>query len=269
MCEVLQVTRSGYYAWRNRPASEREARRTALAAEIRAIHAQPYLDVYGSPRMHQELLQRGVEVCENTVAAVMQQEGIRASTQKRFRVRTTDSKHSLPVAENLLDRDFTAETPGARLVSDLTYIATGEGFLFLVCVLDVCTRRVVGWSMSHEMTTSVFLSALSMAVRRYAPWTVLLHHSDRGSQYCSQAFQEELSRLRIQCSMSRKGNCWDNAVSESFFASLKKELVHQRRFATREEARQSVFQWIEVFYNRVRLHSTLGYVSPEQFEQQS
>lgn len=269
MCDVLQVTRSGFYAWKKRPASEREARRDALASEIRSIHSEQYLDVYGSPRMHQELLKRGFEVCENTVAVVMKQEGITASTEKKFRVTTTDSNHSLPVAENVMDRDFTAEKPGEKLVSDLTYIATDEGFLFLVCVIDVCTRRVVGWSMSHEMTTSVFLSALLMAVRRFDPSTCLLHHSDRGSQYCSKAFQEELSRLGIQCSMSRKGNCWDNAVSESFFASLKKELVYQTRYATREEARQSIFQWIEVFYNRVRLHSTLGYVSPEQFEQQS
>ncbi len=269
MCDVLQVTRAGYYVWRNRPESVREARRNGLASEIRSIHEEQYRHAYGSPRMHKELLQRGHEVCENTVASVMKQEGIVASTEKKFRVTTTDSNHTQPVAENILDRDFTAEKPGQKLVSDLTYIATDEGFLFLVCVIDVFTRRVVGWSMSHEMTTSVFLSALSMAVGRFHPSTCLLHHSDRGSQYCSEAFQQELARLQIQCSMSRRGNCWDNAVSESFFASLKKELVHQTRYATREEARQSIFQWIEVFYNRERLHSTLGYLSPEQYEHQS
>jgi putative transposase len=268
MCDVLEVTRSGFYAWKKRPVSQRTTRRSTLASAIRSIHSEQYLDVYGSPRMHQELLQRGFDVCENTVADVMKQEGIAASTEKKFRVTTTDSNHSEPVAENILDRDFTAEHPGEKLVSDLTYIATDEGFLFLVCMIDVCTRRVVGWSMSDEMTTSVFLSALQMAVGKFDPQTCLVHHSDRGSQYCSEAFQRELARLRIQCSMSRRGNCWDNAVSESFFASLKKELVHQTRYATREDARQSIFQWIEVFYNRVRLHSTLGYLSPEQFEQQ-
>ena len=149
MCDVLQVTRSGFYAWKKRPGSEREARRDALASEIRSIHSEQYLDVYGSPRMHQELLKRGFEVCENTVAAVMKQEGITASTEKKFRVTTTDSNHSLPVAENVMDRDFTSENPGEKLVSDLTYIATDEGFLFLVCVIDVCTRRVVGWSVSR------------------------------------------------------------------------------------------------------------------------
>ena len=166
MCDVLQVTRSGFYAWKKRPESDRAVRRDAVASEIRSIHSEQYLDVYGSPRMHQELLKRGFEVCENTVAAVMKQEGIRASTEKKFRVTTTDSNHSQPVAENIMDRDFTAEKPGEKLVSDLTYIATDEGFLFLVCVIDVFTRRVVGWSMSHEMTTSVFLSALLMAVRK-------------------------------------------------------------------------------------------------------
>jgi transposase InsO family protein len=269
MCEVLQVTRSGFYAWKKRPESERTVRRNALASAIRSIHSEQYLDVYGSPRMHRELVSRGYAVCENTVAAVMKQAGIQASTEKKFRVTTTDSNHAHPVAENVLDRDFTAEKPGEKLVSDLTYIATDEGFLFLVCVIDVCTRQVVGWSMSHEMTTSVFLSALLMAVQKFDPSTCLLHHSDRGSQYCSEAFQQELARLGIQCSMSRKGNCWDNAVMESFFASLKKEHVYLTRFATREEARQSIFQWIEVFYNRIRLHSTLGYLTPAQFHQES
>ena len=207
--------------------------------------------------VRRELLTRGYEVCENTVAKLMNSEGITSSTAKRFRVSTTDSNHSLPVAENILDRDFTAEGPGQKVVSDLTYIATAEGFLYLVCMIDVFSRRVIGWSMSHEMTTDVFLSALEMAVGRLGVKDNLLLHSDRGSQYCSSAFQAALARHEIRCSMSRKGNCWDNAVSESFFASLKKELVYQQRYATRDEARQSIFQWIETFYNRTRLHSHL------------
>jgi putative transposase len=269
MCRVLRVSRSGYYAWKARPISAQAIQRTDLISEIHAIHADREMHVYGSPRVHRELLNRGYEVCENTVAKLMSSEGIASSTAKKFRVLTTDSRHSLPVAENILDRDFTAEGPGQKVVSDLTYIATAEGFLYLVCMIDVFSRRVIGWSMSHEMTTDVFLSALEMALGRLGVKDNLLLHSDRGSQYCSAAFQAALSRHEIRCSMSRKGNCWDNAVSESFFASLKKELVYQQNYATREEARQSIFRWIETFYNRTRLHSHLGYMSPEQFEQQS
>jgi transposase InsO family protein len=269
MCRVLLVSRSGYYAWKARPISAQAIQRTELISEIHAIHSDREMHVYGSPRVYRELLNRGYEVCENTVAKLMSSEGIASSTVKQFRVLTTDSRHSLPVAENILDRDFTAEGPGQKVVSDLTYIATAEGFLYLVCMIDVFSRRVIGWSMSHEMTTDVFLSALEMALGRLGVNDNLLLHSDRGSQYCSAAFQAALARHEIRCSMSRKGNCWDNAVSESFFASLKKELVYQQNYATRDEARQSIFQWIETFYNRTRLHSHLGYMSPEQFEQQS
>ena len=269
MCEVLNVSRSGYYAWLRREPSQQAQRREELVAEIHEIHNYRHMHVYGSPRMHQELLQRGYEVCENTVAKLMSGEGIVSSTKKKFSVCTTDSKHSLAIAENTLDRDFTASGPGQKVVSDLTYIATMEGFLYLVCMIDLYSRRVVGWSMSHEMTTEVFLSGLKMALGRLRVQDNLLLHSDRGSQYCSAMFQAALARHEIRCSMSRKGNCWDNAVSESFFASLKKELVYQQSYATREEARQSIFQWIETFYNRTRLHSTLGYQSPEQFEQQT
>ena len=269
MCQVLQVSRSGYYAWMRRPVSSQQVRQAEIVAEIRNIHSDRDMHVYGSPRTHRELLNRGYEVCENTVAKLMNSEGIASSTTKKFRVNTTDSKHSLPIANNILDRDFTADGPGQKVVSDLTYITTAEGFLYLVCMIDIFSRRVVGWSMSHEMTTEVFLSALEMALGRLGVKDDLLLHSDRGSQYCSEAFQAALTRHEIRCSMSRKGNCWDNAVSESFFGSLKKELVYQQQYATREEALQSIYQWIETFYNRIRLHSYLGYVSPEQFEQQS
>lgn len=267
MCEVLQVSRSGYYAWTTRPVSAQATERIDLISEIHAIHADRKKHVYGSPRVHRELLQRGYEVFENTVARLMSLEGIASSTSKKFRVTTTDSNHSLPIAENIPDRDFTSEGPGQKVVSDLTYISTAEGILYLVCMIDMYSPRVIGWSMSHAMTTEVFLSALSMAPGRMKVKEDLLFHSDRGSQYCSAAFQAALARHEIRCSMSRKGNCRDNAVSESFFASLKKELVYQENYATREEARQSIFQWIETFYNRTRLHSRLGYVSPEHFEQ--
>lgn len=268
MCQVLNVSRSGYFAWKLRPVSAQSTRQAELIAQMHSIHEDRDMHVYGSPRMHQQLQRRGYDVCENTVAALMKRENIIASTTKKFRVKTTDSNHSHPIAENLLDREFTANALGQKLVSDLTYISTDEGFLYLVCVIDLYSRRVVGWSMSHEMTTDVFLVALQMAVDHFGEAGTELFHSDRGSQYCSGAFQAALSRHEIRCSMSRKGNCWDNAVSESFFASLKKELVYQCQYATRDEARQSIFRWIATFYNRTRLHSHLAYLSPEQFEQQ-
>lgn len=272
MCQVLNVSRSGYFAWKLRPVSAQSTRQAELIAQMHSIHEDRDMHVYGSPRMHQQLQRRGYDVCENTVAALMKRENILASTTKKFRVKTTDSNHSHPIAENLLDREFTANVLGQKLVSDLTYISTDEGFLYLVCVIDLYSRRVVGWSMSHEMTTDVFLVALQMAVNHFGAEVNdevdQLFHSDRGSQYCSAAFQAALSRHEIRCSMSRKGNCWDNAVSESFFATLKKELIYQCNYATRDEARLSVFQWISTFYNRTRLHSKLGYMSPEQFEHQ-
>ena len=199
----------------------------------------------------------------------MRKEGLAASTHRRFRIRTTDSNHRLPVAENTVDREFARERANEVWVSDLTYIPTKSGWLYLVVIIDLYSRKVVGWSMDVEMTTDVFLSALQMALGRRGEVSGLTHHSDRGSQYCSHAFQLALRRNRIDCSMSRKGNCWDNAVAESFFATLKKELVHQCEYADQEAARASVFEYIEVFYNRVRRHSFLGGMSPEQYEEQA
>ena len=268
MCRVLQVSRSGYYDWRERPASERTTRQAELVSEMKEIHLERHKSVYGSPRMHQELVDRGHAVCEATVAKLMQRSGIVASTHRRFRVRTTDSNHSLPVAENTVNREFDREEPNDVWVSDLTYIPTQRGWLYLVAILDLHSRKVVGWSMSTSMTTDVFLSALEMALGGRGEVSGLIHHSDRGSQYCSEAFQTALRRHGIRCSMSRTGNCWDNAVAESFFATLKKELVYQTRFASQDDARIRVFEYIETFYNRVRRHSALGGVSPEQFEQQ-
>ncbi len=197
----------------------------------------------------------------------MQESGIQAKTVKKFQV-TTDSKHSQPVAENLLGREFDRATRRNQIwVSDITYVWTAEGWVYLTCVLDLYSRKVVGWSMSWRMTKEFVMEALEMALRQRCPGGELLHHSDRGSQYASEAYRELLLRNGITCSMSRKGNCWDNAVMESFFATLKKELIHQERYETRLAARLSIFEYIEVFYNRQRLHSTLGYLSPEQFEQ--
>jgi putative transposase len=268
LCQVLCVSRSGYYAWRVRPESERAQRQEKLVEEIQAIHNEHHKDCYGSPRMHKELVARGREVCENTVAQLMQDHDLKASTQKKFR-HTTDSNHSHPVAENLLNQAFEQEKPNQVWVSDMTYVWTREGWLYLVCVLDLYSRKVVGWSMSHRMTKDLVLSALEMALLNRRPDAELMHHSDRGSQYCSQVFQDVLREENITCSMSRKGNCYDNAVMESFFASLKKELVYQEDYRTRAEARQSLFEYIEVFYNQERLHSSLGYLSPAAYERNS
>ena len=218
--------------------------------------------------MHQELLDRGYEVCRSTVEKLMRREGLRASTHRGFRVSTTDSDHELSVAENTVNREFHRDQPNEVWVSDLTYIPTRSGWLYLVAIIDLYSRKVVGWSMSESMTTDVFLSALEMALGRRGDISGLVHHSDRGSQYCSAAFRSALCREGIECSMSRKGDCWDNAVAESFFATLKKELVYQNDFADQASARRSLFEYIEVFYNRVRRHSALGWLSPEQFEQQ-
>lgn len=267
-CEVLKVSRSGFYAWRRRGPSTRAVRQKQLVNAIKEIHAERHKDVYGSPRMHQELLNRGWTVCRSTVEKLMRDAGVSASTHRRFRVTTTDSAHSLPVAENTVNRNFNRGEPNEVWVSDLTYIRTRKGWLYLVVIIDLYSRRVVGWSMAAEMTTDVFLSALKMALGRRGDVNGLIHHSDRGSQYCSSAFQAALKRHRIECSMSRKGDCYDNAVAESFFATLKKELVHQNDYPDQEAARVSIFEYIEVFYNRVRRHSALNWLSPEQYEQQ-
>lgn len=266
MCEVLQVSRSGFYAWRNRPDSKRQEKQQSIVKEIEAIHSDRDMKNYGSPRMHQELVSRGHEVSENTVAKLMRQHGIHASGSRKFRV-TTDSNHSQPVAENTLNREFSQPEPNRVWLADITYVWTHEGWLYLACVLDVYSRMIVGWSMSNTMTSDLVGDALTMALgRRGVSTDGLLHHSDRGSQYASNAFQDLLAANKIECSMSRKGNCWDNAMMESFFATLKKERVHQERYRTRAEAKSSVFDYIERFYNRLRRHSSLGGLSPSQYE---
>jgi len=267
LCRVLEVSRSGFYAWRSRPTSVTETRHEELTEEITEIHAEVKAR-YGSPRMHAELVDRGHDCCVNTVARIMQEAGIAAKTKRKFR-QTTDSNHNLPVAENLLDRQFNPETPNASWVADVTYIPTREGWLYLAVVVDLFSRMVVGWSMDSTMTSRLVVDALEMAlIRRLKGCSSsdLVAHSDRGSQYASEHYQRRLSEEGITCSMSRRANCWDNAAMESFFASLKKELVHDEDYATREEAKASIFEYIETFYNRVRRHSTLGYVAPAEYE---
>ncbi len=267
MCEVLEVSRSGFYAWRSRPESERSKHHRNLVDEMRRIHADRDMKCYGSPRVHKELVARGLSCSENTTAKLMNSHGLAARTRNKYKV-TTDSNHSLPVAENVLNREFEQETPDRVWLADITYIWTQEGWLHLAVVLDVHSRKVVGWSMSNDMKTSLVMSALRMALGRRCPdQSSLMHHSDRGSQYASKAFQDMLREHNITCSMSRKANCWDNAMMESFFATLKKERIHLESYATRQEARQSVFEYIELFYNTRRRHSALGYLSPEEFEQ--
>jgi transposase InsO family protein len=264
-CAVLGVARAGYYAWRGRGPSDRQARRDALAAKVRAAHAA-HRGVYGSPRVCRVLRAQGETACENTVAKVMRQGGVRARPRRRFVPRTTDSAHARPVAPNLLGRDFAAAAPDRKWAADITYVPTGEGWLYLAGVIDLCSRKVVGWAMAEHMRADLAADALRMAVARRDPAAGLLHHSDRGSQYAGARYQALLAGRGIACSMSGRGDCWDNAPMESFWATLKGELVDRHQYATRDEARASIFEYVEVFYNRTRLHSALGYQSPEQFE---
>lgn len=265
MCLVLGVSSAGYYAWFDREPSAAHKRREELAGEIRTAHA----DVkrrYGSPRMHAELNARGQACSVNTVAKIMKGLGIQAISHRKFRVSTTDSNHDFPVADNVVDRDFTASKPNEVWLTDITYVPTQEGWLYLAAVEDLYSRRVVGWSMGTTMESRLVVDALEMAIQQRFPDEGLLIHSDRGSQYASEHYQRLLAKQGITCSMSRKGNCYDNAPMESFFATLKKELVHHEKYASVAEAKASVFEFIEVFYNRVRRHSSLGYVAPAEFE---
>jgi putative transposase len=267
LCGALDVSAAGYYAWRRcRRSAGRRKRRDALLVEVRAIHAQ-FKGRYGSPRIHAELVARGHDCCVNTVAKLMREAGIAAKTARRFRCTTTDSDHDLPVAENLLDRQFNPSEANEAWVADITYIPTREGWLYLAAVEDLYSRRVVGWAMAEHMESRLAVDALAMAAQRRLPDEGLLAHSDRGSQYASEHYQRLLARHGITCSMSRRADCWDNAPMESFFASLKKELVHGADFATRAEARAAIVEYIEVFYNNQRRHSSLGYVSPAEYEQ--
>jgi len=264
MCRVLGVSRSGFYAWRKREPSATQVRREGLTERVREIH-RDVKGRYGSPRMHAELAARGQACCVNWVAKLMREAGISANVTRRF-VRTTDSNHSLPVAANVLARQFEVADPNAVWVADITVIPTREGWVYLAAVEDLFSRRVVGWSMDATMTSRLVVDAVGMAVSSRRPGEGVLAHSDRGSQYASEHDQRVLAGDGIVCSMSRKGDCWDNAPMESFFASLKKELVHREDYATREQAKASIFEYIEVFYNRVRRHSSLGYVSPAEYE---
>ncbi len=267
MCALLRVSRSGYYAWRARPESSRAKMDRDLMSKIRHVHAKSN-GVYGSPRVHAELVADGVRVGRHKVARLMRLERLRGCPKRRFRV-TTQRDPSHAVAKNLLKRNFSADAPNQRWASDITYISTHEGWLYLAVVMDLYSRRIVGWSMSRWMSRRLVLAALRMAIGARQPEGALIHHSDRGSQYTSDSVRDELAKHGIQCSMSSSGNCYDNAVVESFFGLLKRERVNRVRYRTRDQARADLFDYIEVFYNRKRRHGYLGNVSPADFEEPS
>ena len=265
MCSVLEVSASGYYAWRGRSEGIRSQANQALLGDIRRVHAESRRR-YGSPRVHAALQAEGHRVGRNRVARLMRQHGIGVRTKRRFRV-TTDSKHAFPVAPNLLDRQFTAPGPNRVWLADMTYIPTGEGWLYLAVVLDLFSRKVVGWAMRETMAQELTIAALQMAITDRRPSPELLLHSDRGSQYAAHDYRRLLAKHGMLCSMSRKGDCWDNAPMESFFGSLKTELEEDGPFPTRQAARSALFAFIEAFYNRTRLHSAIGYKAPTEIEQ--
>lgn len=264
MCRVLEVSRSGFYAWRKRLASAGALEDQSLSLAVSAIHAESRRS-YGSPWVHMELRERGRRLGRKRVARLMRAAGLRARTPRRFR-RTTDSGHGMAIRDDLLARRFAVAQPNFGWVADITYLWTLEGWLCLAVILDLFSRRVVGWSMSERLEKKLARDALSTALADRPPRGGLIHHSDRGSQYASHEYQELLASYGLLSSMSRRGNCWDNAVAESFFATLKVELVYQTRWSTRAQARNDVFEYIEVFYNRRRRHCALGYLCPDEFE---
>jgi putative transposase len=265
LCDVLQASRSGYYAWSARPASSTTLRRDQLVEQIRQVYVDSR-STYGSPRVYQSLKAQGVDCCENTVAKLMKAKGLKSKARRPFVVRTTDSNHDHPVAANALNREFYPDSPNAVWTADITYIPTAEGWLYLAVVLDLFSRRVVGWATADHLRAELACDALKMALKHRRPKTELMHHSDRGVQYASESYQALLTEHGIAPSMSRKGNCYDNAVTESLFSTVKRELTHHETYSTREEARRSLFEYLEVFYNRRRIHSTLGYRSPAEYE---
>jgi transposase InsO family protein len=264
MCRALKVSASGYYAWRKRGLGRRAVANLELARRIRDIY-QASRRTYGSPRVHATLRQDGWMCSRKRVARLMRCEGLAGRSPRRRFPHTTQATPGSPVAPNLLAQDFTAERPDQKWVADITYVDTAEGWLYLAPVLDLFSRKVVGWSMDSHLCSSLAEDALCMAVARRCPAPGLLHHSDRGTQYTSAAYQQRLAHLQCRVSMSRTGNCYDNAVMESFFSTLKSECL-TGQFQTRAQARTAIFEFIEVWYNRHRLHSSLGYLSPEEFE---
>jgi putative transposase len=267
MCRTVSASKSGYFEWCKRGPSPKEVRRNELVIKIARIH-QGSRKTYGSPRVYRVLKGMGEKCSKSTVERLMRESGIRSKMKKKFRA-TTNSNHALPVASNHVKRDFTARAVNRLWCTDITYLWTDEGWLYLAAIIDVFTRKIVGWAMKDRLTLPLALEALEMAVARQRPGLGLVHHSDRGCQYAAHEYRKTLSRHGMICSMSRRGQCWDNALMESFFHTLKTEHVYHERFVTKSEARASVFEWIEVFYNRQRIHSAIGFVSPECYERRA
>ena len=267
MCRLLQVSRSGFYAWRRRPESRRTREDRSLLARIEAIHRENR-EAYGTVKTWKALRAQGVPCGRHRVARIRKQAGIEARRKRRFRV-TTQCRHSFPIADNVLARCFAVDAPDRVWVGDITFIPTQAGWLYLAVLLDLYARRVVGWAMSHYIDSNLVTEALCMALQRRRPHTGLIHHTDQGRQYAAGSYRQRLLDHGIAPSMSRKGDCFDNACAESFISTLKNELVHHVQFKTREEARTAIFEYIEVFYNRQRLHQTLGYLSPAEFERRA
>lgn len=265
MCKVLNVSRSGLYAWLERKESNRTHENREMTELIRSVFDDSR-KIYGAPRVFWTLRHRGVSCGRNRVARLMRVAGLRSKTKRKYRVNTTDSNHSLPIAPDLIERNFHADQANETWVSDMTYIPTDEGWLYLAATMDLFSRRIVGWSMAPTMHATIVVDALQMAIDQRSPAADLVHHSDRGSQYASKVFRSQLTDHGLLASMSRKGNCYDNAAMESFFHSLKTELVSHEHYRSHVEARASLFDYIEAFYNRERLHSTLDYMSPTDFE---
>jgi putative transposase len=267
MCNVLQVSRSGYYKWRVASPSEQSKRKDRLAKRIQ-WHFYDSEETYGSPRVHRELVKEGWIVSERTVGLVMREQGLRSCMARKFRVTTTDSNHDWPIAPNVLQQDFAATKPNEKWVADITYIPCREGKLYLASILDLYTKQIVGWKLSDRMTTDLVMDALKQAYAAKKPGKDLIHHSDRGSQYASREYRNQLVSYRMKCSMSRKGNCYDNACIEAFHSILKREFIYSKpKFKTKDEAQQKLYRYLEFFYNRKRSNSTIGYMSPVRFEQ--
>ena len=266
MCRVLEVSESGYHAWRQRPPSARTQENLRLETEIKAAH-QRTRETYGPQRLQSDLADHGIPASVYRIKRIRRRLGLRCKQKRKFKA-TTNSSHALPLAPNLLDRQFAVATPNCAWVTDITYVATDEGWLYLAGIKDLFNGELVGYAMSDRMTTTLVSQALFRAVAAKRPAKGLIHHSDRGSQYCSHAYRKQLQQFGMQASMSRKGDCWDNAPMESFWGSLKNELVHHRRFATREQATREITEYIEIFYNRIRKQARLGYLSPAAFSQQ-
>ncbi|MDQ1909988.1 IS3 family transposase [Paenibacillus sp. GD4] len=264
MCKVLQVSRSGFYKWQTATASEREKRKTMVMERI-SYHFHDSYGRYGSPKITRLLWAEQFKISERTVSLYMKELGLRSCVSRKFKVQTTDSNHDLPIAPNILNQEFDVKKPEKVWVADITYIPCREGRLYLASILDLCTREIVGWRLYDRMTTDLVVDTLQAAYEAKKPQKGLIHHSDRGSQYASDEYRKKLKAYSMKASMSRKGNCYDNACIESFHSILKKELIYRTKFKTKQQAYEAIFQYIEFFYNRKRIHSAIGYVSPVKF----